>query len=87
VAQEKSNPAFHFAEWHRNLSIIEAGRFADKKWLAGYDLAIKLYLKSSQRSLPSDSVERIILATAMEAYDGATNGNKTRGGMKKANDM
>ena len=32
-------------------------------------------------------MERIVLATAMEAYDGATNGNKTRGGMKKANDM
>ena len=23
----------------------------------------------------------------MEAYDGASNGNKTRGGVKKANDM
>lgn len=27
------------------------------------------------------------MTTAMEAYDSATNGNKTRGGMKKANDM
>lgn len=55
--------------------------------IIGYDLAIKLYLASSARALPPGKVEDIVLAKAMEAYDGASNGNKTRGGMKKANDM
>jgi hypothetical protein len=53
----------------------------------GYDLAINLYLKSASHPLPPDTVEQIVMVTAMEAYDSATNGNKTRGGMKKANDM
>ena len=55
--------------------------------LVGYELAINLYLKSSNHVLPPESVERIVFMTAMETYDGATNGNKNRGGMKKANDM
>lgn len=32
-------------------------------------------------------VEETLLAQIMEAYDSASNGNKTRGGIKKANDM
>ena len=55
--------------------------------LVGYELAINLCLKSSNHVLPPESVERIVFMTAMEAYDGATNGNKNRGGMKKASDM
>lgn len=53
----------------------------------GYELAINLYLKQEDHLLPPNIVERIVMMTAMEAYDSATNGNKTRGGIKKANDM
>ncbi|KXT07313.1 hypothetical protein AC578_440, partial [Pseudocercospora eumusae] len=53
-----------------------------------YQLAARLYLTSdTHESLSADKVEHAVLAIAMESYDGATNGNKTRGGMKKANDM
>lgn len=55
--------------------------------IAGYGLAIKLYLEAATPSLPGPAVEQIVLGKAMEAYDGASNGNKTRGGMKKATDM
>lgn len=51
-----------------------------------FDVAISLYLKEGGH-LPREDVERVVLAKAMEAYDGASNGNKTRGGIKKANDM
>lgn len=50
-------------------------------------MAATLYLQSSQQLLPRSTVESIVLAKAMEAYDGASNGNKTRGGVKKASDM
>jgi len=55
----------------------------------GYSMATKLYLSDqlSTKHLPEGDVERVVLAKAMEAYDGASNGNRTRGGMKKANDM
>ncbi|KAF2486624.1 Sec39 domain-containing protein [Neohortaea acidophila] len=52
-----------------------------------YVLAADLYLKSSDGILSHADVEQIVLAKTMEAYDGATNGNRTRGGMKKANDI
>nr|POE88342.1 protein transport protein sec39 [Quercus suber] len=54
-------------------------------------MAKRLYLPSSDDSsvpeLPKDVVEGIVLAKALEAYDSASNGNKTRGGVKKANDI
>lgn len=53
----------------------------------GYEMAARLYLKQSVAFLPPSTIEDIVLAKAMDAYDGASNGNKTRGGVKKANDM
>ena len=51
-------------------------------------MAIKIYLQeeNSGSRLPKDTVEQVVLAKTMEAYDGASNGNRTRGGMKKASD-
>jgi len=48
----------------------------------------RLYLHDSNaRMLPVESTETIVLAKALEAYDGASNGNKMRGGVKKASEM
>ncbi|RMZ31605.1 hypothetical protein D0859_04276 [Hortaea werneckii] len=56
--------------------------------LSCYDLAIKTYITASGVSrLPLDKVEQVVLAKAMESYDAASNGNRMRGGMKKASDM
>ncbi|ORY06141.1 Sec39 domain-containing protein [Clohesyomyces aquaticus] len=54
-----------------------------------YGLAIQLYIQivSEQRPLPLEEIEKIVLATAMHHYDNASNGNRTRGGMKRASDM
>ena len=38
-------------------------------------------------ALPLARAEDILLSKALQAYDSASNGNKTRGGMRKANDM
>jgi hypothetical protein len=46
----------------------------------------QLYLEDGT-ALSSEQTETILLGKALEAYDSASNGNKTRGGMKKANDM
>lgn len=55
----------------------------------GYGMATKLYLpdQHAAKLLPPECIERVVLAKAMQAYDGASNGNRNRGGMKKANDM
>ncbi|KAL2351017.1 secretory pathway protein Sec39-domain-containing protein [Cryomyces antarcticus] len=54
-----------------------------------YSLAIKTYLEnpSRQNRLPIEVVEGVILASAMYLYDNASNGNRTRGGMKRASDI
>jgi hypothetical protein len=46
----------------------------------------QLYI-NGDTALPSARIEEILLSKALEAYDSASNGNKTRGGIKKANDM
>ncbi|WPG98478.1 secretory pathway Sec39 [Acrodontium crateriforme] len=56
---------------------------------ACYDLAIKSFLNANKptTTLSKDRISKIIIEKAMEAYDSASNGNKTRGGVKKANDI
>ncbi|KAK5109192.1 hypothetical protein LTR62_007277 [Meristemomyces frigidus] len=52
-----------------------------------YGMAKKLYLDTQSISrLDQETVERVVLAKALEAYDGASNGNKTRGGVRKAHE-
>ncbi|CAK4029023.1 related to transport Sec39 [Lecanosticta acicola] len=53
-----------------------------------YQLAIRIFVSGcAQSALASIPAERIILEQVMEAYDSASNGNRTRGGIKKANDI
>jgi hypothetical protein len=52
-----------------------------------FRLAAHIYIESGNQPLPLSSVERIVLETAMHHYDNASNGNRTRGGMKRAFDL
>ncbi|KAF1935292.1 secretory pathway Sec39 [Clathrospora elynae] len=54
-----------------------------------FPLAIELYIKPTfgQQPLLSSDVEQVVLASAMLHYDNASNGNRTRGGMKRADDI
>ncbi|CAO2653370.1 Nn.00g027810.m01.CDS01 [Neocucurbitaria sp. VM-36] len=54
-----------------------------------YPLAIELYVKPAfgQQPLLASDVEQVILSSVMHHYDNASNGNRTRGGMKRAADI
>jgi hypothetical protein len=54
-----------------------------------HSLAIQVYVKSapSEQPLPVAGVEQVVLASAMHHYDNASNGNRARGGMKRAVDI
>lgn len=54
-----------------------------------FTLVVQLYIQpASDRSpLPLADVERTILTTVLQHYDNASNGNRTRGGMKRASDI
>ncbi|KAI4247345.1 MAG: hypothetical protein L6R42_009655, partial [Xanthoria sp. 1 TBL-2021] len=40
-----------------------------------------------QHPIPEDTVEKTVLNVAMSFYDGASNGNRTRGGIRKASEI
>lgn len=55
-----------------------------------YSLVKKLWLNgrsSGASGLIHDAVENVIINTAMQFYDSASNGNRTRGSMKKASEI
>jgi hypothetical protein len=51
-----------------------------------YQLVAEIYIQplSGQPLLPLDEVERVVLEAALYQFDNASNGNRTRGGMKRA---
>ncbi|KAF2738793.1 secretory pathway Sec39 [Polyplosphaeria fusca] len=54
-----------------------------------YALAVQIYVQdpSTHRILPLENVEKVVLEAIMHYYDNATNGNRTRGGMRRASDV
>ncbi|KAI9703040.1 MAG: hypothetical protein M1820_006031 [Bogoriella megaspora] len=54
-----------------------------------YELATRIYLSNEDVDgiLTSKQIEAVIVVLALQIYDNASNGNRTRGGMKKASDM
>ncbi|KAL9597690.1 MAG: hypothetical protein Q9179_004176 [Wetmoreana sp. 5 TL-2023] len=52
-----------------------------------YSLAVNVYCTSGGHPIPDDILEKTVLSVAMSFYDGASNGNRTRGGIRKASDM
>jgi hypothetical protein len=54
-----------------------------------YSLIVSTYVQKDSRHhrMSSDDVQETIISSAMNHYDNASNGNRTRGGMKKASDM
>ncbi|CAK7233096.1 hypothetical protein SBRCBS47491_008491 [Sporothrix bragantina] len=51
------------------------------------DLARKLYEDSPDQPLSKELVQETVIAAAMAAYDNASNPNRTRGGLKKCDDI
>jgi hypothetical protein len=54
-----------------------------------YPLVVKTYIQieESQHRLSAEEVQSVIIGTVLHHYDNASNGNRTRGGMKRASDM
>lgn len=60
-------------------AICMAGHFA---------LARSVYLTSAPSTpLPTQAVEKVVIDLALQYYDEASNGNRSRGGVKKASDL
>lgn len=55
--------------------------------LLGYTLARSMYEDSLDQPLDKKLLESTVYSTAMIAYDNASNPNRTRGGLKKCDEM
>jgi hypothetical protein len=53
----------------------------------GYALARSIYEDDLDQRLAPKMLQDTIYATALTAYDNASNPNRTRGGLKKCDDM
>jgi protein transport protein SEC39 len=54
----------------------------------GYAEVVSIYIDgNNDHTLSSDQIEQVIVSAALQQYDNASNGNKTRGSMKSASDM
>lgn len=55
---------------------------------SGHMMVAEMYIRDTSNTvLTSEAIEQVIASTALQFYDSASNGNKTRGHMKKASDM
>lgn len=56
---------------------------------SSFPLVVKIYIQNekSQHRLSAEDVQFVIIETVLHHFDNASNGNRTRGGMKKASDM
>ncbi|MCJ1454761.1 hypothetical protein MMC28_005114 [Mycoblastus sanguinarius] len=52
-----------------------------------YSLAADIYCQQANLPLPMSTVEKTLLSAALSSYDAASNGNRTRGGVRKASDI
>lgn len=52
-----------------------------------YSIARSIYETSSTKPLPEVTVRNIIHSAALNAFDNASNPNRTRGGLKKCHEM
>lgn len=52
-----------------------------------YSLAEDIYCKQTITPVSKDTVESTVLNAALSAYDAASNGNRTRGGVRKASEI
>jgi len=52
-----------------------------------YNLPVEIYCKQENSPLPVITLESTILSAALSSYDAASNGNRTRGGVRKASEI
>ena len=53
---------------------------------AGNKLALEIYCDQGSKPISEDQVEQVVLEVAFNFFDNASNGNRSRGGVKKASE-
>ncbi|KAG2418343.1 hypothetical protein HFD88_001444 [Aspergillus terreus] len=86
-SQPTESPAVcHGLFWRVPRNVVEAEILKALLEVREYDLAVDIYVTTGS-ALSSDQVEEAIKEAIFTAYDNASNGNRTRGGVKRASDI
>ncbi|KAJ5085751.1 hypothetical protein N7532_010522 [Penicillium argentinense] len=72
--------------WRISRDTVEAEILKALLGAREYQLAIEIYTQSASAPLKSTQVEEAVVESIYSAYDNASNGNRTRGGMKRAHE-
>ncbi|GJP98290.1 hypothetical protein CBS63078_1208 [Aspergillus niger] len=79
-------PDYHGLFWRVPQDVVEAEILKALLEAKEYHLAVSIYIVSGS-TLSSTQVEEAVKEAIFTAYDNASNGNRTRGGMKRAYDI
>ncbi|KIW24156.1 uncharacterized protein PV07_09887 [Cladophialophora immunda] len=72
---------------HLPLSFVETQILDALLKAAQFAIVKEVYLDNPSPSLSGSEIEARVVAAILEAYDNASNGNRDRGGMKRANEI
>jgi protein transport protein SEC39 len=74
--------------WRLSNEDVETEIFSAMLTAKQYNTALALYLSNTKSNpLPSFLIEKVVEHEILNAYDNASNGNKTRGGLKRASEI
>ncbi|RHZ65884.1 hypothetical protein CDV55_104419 [Aspergillus turcosus] len=82
--QKVDRPPCHGLFWKVSRDTVETEVLRALLEAKEYQLAVDIYTRSDPAPLDPDQVEQAVQDAIFAAYDNASNGNRTRGGMKRA---
>ncbi|KAE8132094.1 Sec39 domain-containing protein [Aspergillus pseudotamarii] len=82
----ESNSPCHGLFWRVSRDVVEAEALKALLEIKEFNLAVDIYI-NSPTALSSAQVEEAVKEAIFTTYDNASNGNRTRGGMKRAYDI
>ncbi|PLB46818.1 secretory pathway Sec39 [Aspergillus steynii IBT 23096] len=86
MGQAEDHPNCHGLFWRVPRHIVETEVLKAMLDAKEYNLAVELYVTSSS-TVNLSQVEEAVKEAIFSAYDNASNGNRTRGGMRKAHEI
>ncbi|KAH8422742.1 secretory pathway Sec39 family protein [Aspergillus melleus] len=86
LGQTEGDLNCHGLFWRVPLDVVEAEVLKALLDAKEYNLAVEIYVKSSS-TVNLSQVEEAVKEAIFSAYDNASNGNRTRGGMRKTHEI
>jgi hypothetical protein len=87
TGSHEDHTAPHGLLWKVQTSVIHEELFKTMLVANEHSTAIEMFFQADQELLPTSRLEECVKVAIFSAYDNASNGNRTRGGLKRAYDL